>query len=146
MSKLKIKDLYPVVDIWLSNERVQMSLCRALHKVLHTAFGQNKMTGTFYIWQDFSMHKITEIVTEEGYEDSTYLKNICRPLYGFILENENYSLPDPYNLRFTVQDVINSIANTLENYTANSLRGIGLAEGFNIVNKNYYWRKCRVYR
>ena len=146
MSKLKIRDLYPVVAIWLNDERIQIFLCRALHKVLHTAFGQGRMIGTFYRWQNFDIGKITEIATEEIYENSTYLKNICRPLFAFILENENYSLPDPYNLRVTVQDVINSTANTLENYTANSLRRIGLAEGFNVVNKNYYWRKCRVYR
>ena len=146
MSKLKIRDLYPVVVIWLSNEMIQISLCQALHKVLHTAFGQGRVIGTFHKWQDFNIGKITEIATEEIYEDSTYLKNICIPLYDIILENESFSLPDPYNSRITVQDVLNSIANTLENYTTNSLRRVGLAEGFNVVNKNYYWRKVEVYK
>ena len=151
LSKLRVKELYPIVEIWLSNEHIQITLLRALYAVLHKTFNsESKITGSFIHWGEIDTELITEIITEKIDEDMTYLHHICRPLYGFIIEEgDSAYLHDEYRvmLRVKREDVIKSVVNFLRDFTTNCLRRLDhLQKSFNTVNRSYCWRREVVYR
>ena len=139
-SKLKDKDLHPLITV----KGMYTSLfLKYLYIVLSSAFN-GKMTGTLCDWKEFNIGRIVEVLTVDPFPDgSTQLKNFCIPLFRF-LEDEITS-PIHSMLKIKKEDVIISAAKMLEDFTANGLRRNGLVEGFYAINKNYYWRECRVY-